>query len=122
MRNRLALIGLIALMSVGPFIAGCDSEDDAEEEPAVVVEEVADEEPVAEGEAGLDEEPRELVQQAMSLSEVVETMEEDSDTLDAWLEERGMTEAELEELLFEIAADGEASAAYANPLGEMEMD
>lgn len=97
---------MIAAVALALCIMGCDSngEEDADEQTPP-----AEEQTVQQGE---EDEPDELVLKARELAPLADLLEDDPDQLDGWLEEREMTEDELEDLLFEIAGDEEASRAY----------
>ena len=109
MKNLSLLV--IALFVLSASLVGCESDDGdqaAEEASAAVEAETEDESPRAEEE----EEPSELVLQARELGPLAEMIRQDPDSLEGWLEEREMSEEELEELLFDISQDAEASEAY----------
>ena len=112
--NRLTTFFLVALLTLPAFAVGCDSDDDeaADDEPAAE-QEAADDEAAAADEADQADEPSELVLKAQQLGPLADTLRQDPASLDAWLDEQEMTEEELEELLFDISADPEASEAYA---------
>ncbi|MFW5879020.1 MAG: hypothetical protein ACOCVR_04295 [Myxococcota bacterium] len=76
------------------------------------------EEAVEPGGKDVSEKPSELslVDQARHLAEVRRKLEQDPSSMDEILAEAGIDENELEELIFRIAADPEAGAAYAGSL------
>lgn len=102
-------IGWIALLAIAVLLVGCEpatSEDDPGDEESAAVED--DDEAAEES----DEEVSELVVRARELAQLRDQIEANPDQLDELLEEAGLTEEELEEELFEISADPEASSAY----------
>lgn len=102
---------IVAVFSISSLVLGCEAKQDespADDEPVAEVAEADGEEPAATA----DDEPRELVQKARELGPLAEMIRENPAALDAWLDEQDMTEAELEELLFDISQDTEASVAY----------
>lgn len=106
------ILVLIALFSISSFLIGCESdggEQPAGDEGEAEVAEADDEEESSET---ADDEPSELVQKARELGPLAEMIRESPDELDAWLDEQDMTEDQLEELLFDISQDEDASQAY----------
>ncbi len=110
MKKHTTLI-MIALFSVSSFLIGCESDEDEQPADDEAVAEVAESDDDESSETDGDE-PRELVQQARELGPLADMIRDDADELDAWLDNRDMTEEELEELLFDISQDQEASRAY----------
>lgn len=102
---------LIVLFALTTFLAACDSPESAdrtvEDEPTTIA---ADDDQAQETEA---EEPGELVLMARELGPLNDLLRNNPDDLDAWLAERDLTEEEVEDLLFQIAQDPEASRVYA---------
>ncbi len=110
MKNLSLLV--IALFVLSASLVGCESDagDQAGDEAEAAVEAEAQEEESAQ--ADEEEEPSELVLKARELGPLAEMIHQDPDSLQGWLEEREMSEEELEELLFDISQDPDASQAY----------
>lgn len=112
MKNVSKLI-VAALLVCG--LVACESDDPEDAQPdeqTEAVQQQADEQPDEQPEQAAEEES-ELVQEARELGARAESFSEDPESLDAWLEERDMTEDQLEDLLFDISRDEAASRAYA---------
>jgi hypothetical protein len=98
------------LVAMLVFAIGCDSSTDAadEAEPG--------QEQGEEGEQGEPEQPAEeasaLEVKAQELAALAAAIEAEPERTDELLSEAGMTEAELEEAIFDIAEDPAASAAF----------
>lgn len=111
MKQRLGRWFVMFALATG--LAACDStpsdEEPADDQQVPAAQEVDEqlEEPTG------DEAESELVEQARELADLRERIEENPDRVDELLDEAGLTEQQLEELMFEISEDREASRVYA---------
>jgi hypothetical protein len=100
---------MAALVALGALVVGCgesgESEPQDETESAEV--EVETEDAAAEADS-------ELVERAQDLAALASAIESEPERVDELLDEAGLSAEELEELLFDIAADPAASQAYAD--------
>lgn len=108
MKRFTLLLIVVALVFGG--IVGCDS---APSEDAAPVEESASVEEIEEVEEPA-EEVSELVERAQEIAALAKRIEESPESVDDLLSEAGLTEDQLEEVLFEISEDPDASKAYAD--------